>query len=177
MVPIAGDPSTGTALLDPVPPGGVRSSQVFEAGIQFNLPVQNRVAAADLGADRAQLRQERLRETQLRAQVAAEVRNALIGVATAKQAAQAASVSRRLQQQLLAAEVEKFRAGLSTDFNVIQQQTYLAQAQITEFAAKASWKKAHVQLDRALGDTLVRHGIVAGSQSQKMSAATEAKER
>ena len=177
LVPIAGDPTTGAALLDPVPPGGVRSSQVFEAGIQFNLPVQNRVAEADLGADRAQLRQERLRETQLEAQVAAEVRNALIGVATAKQAAQAAAASRKLQQRLLAAEVEKFRAGLSTDFNVIQQQTYLAQAQITEIAAKAAWEKAHVQLDRALGDTLDRHGIVVGSQPHTVAAATETKER
>ncbi len=177
LVPIAGDPTTGAPLLDPVPAGGVRSSQVFEAGIQFNLPVQNKVAEADLGADRAQLRQERLRESQMEAQVAAEVRNALIGIATAKQAAQAAAASRTLQQQLLAAEVEKFRAGLSTDFNVIQQQTYLAQAQITEIAAKAAWQKAHVQLDRALGDTLDRHGIVAGPKAQKGSVIAETKEK
>jgi hypothetical protein len=47
--------------------GGVRASQLFEAGIQFNLPVQNRVAQADLGADRAELRKERLRLQQMEA--------------------------------------------------------------------------------------------------------------
>ena len=33
-------------------PGGLRASQVFQAGIQFRLPIQNKVAEADLGADR-----------------------------------------------------------------------------------------------------------------------------
>jgi outer membrane protein len=67
-----------------------------------------------------------------------------------------------LQEQLLSAEVEKFRAGFSTNFAVIQQQAYLAQAETTEIAAQATWKKAGVQLDRALGDTLQRHGIDVG---------------
>ena len=73
---IGGNPLTGNALLDPVPTGGTRSSTVYEAGIQFFLPVQNRVAKANLGADKALLRQQQLRVTQLESQVAAEVRNA-----------------------------------------------------------------------------------------------------
>ena len=58
-------------------PGGLRASQVFQAGIQFRLPIQNKVAEADLGADRAQLQQERLRLKQMEAQAAAEIRNAV----------------------------------------------------------------------------------------------------
>jgi outer membrane protein TolC len=46
---ISCDPLTGNALIDPVPTGGTRSSTVYEAGIQFFLPVQNRVAKANLG--------------------------------------------------------------------------------------------------------------------------------
>jgi outer membrane protein TolC len=159
FVPIAGDSSTGAPVIDPVPAGGVRSSQVFEAGIQFNLPVQNKVAQADLGADRALLRQERLRLTQMEAQAAAEVRNAVIGLNAATQAARAATTVKHLQEQLLNAEIEKFRAGYTTNFAVIEQQSFLAQAQTTEIAAQAAWKKARVQLDRALGDTLERLGI------------------
>ena len=67
-----------------------------------------------------------------------------------------------MQEQLLGSEVEKFRAGFSTNFAVIQQQAYLAQAETTEIAAQATWKKAAVQLDRALGDTLQRNGIDVG---------------
>ena len=68
-------------------------------------------------------------------QAAAEVRNTLIGFAAAKQAAPTASTNRKLQEQFLDAELEKFHAGMSTNFAVIQQQTYLAQAETTEVAA------------------------------------------
>jgi outer membrane protein len=163
LIPVGGDPLSGAPVYDPLPTGGVRASEVFQAGIQFKLPIQNKVAQADLGADRAQLQQERLRSMQMEAQAAAEIRNAAIGWNAAKQAAQAAANARYLQEQLVSAEVEKFRAGFSTNFAVIQQQAYLAQAETTEIAAQATWKKAGVQLDRALGDTLQRHGIDVGN--------------
>ncbi len=146
LIPVGGDPLSGAPVYDPLPTGGVRASQLFQAGIQFKLPIQNKVAEADLGADRAQLQQERLRMMQMEAQAAAEIRNAVIGWNAAKQAAQAATNARYLQEQLLSAEVEKFRAGFSTNFAVIQQQAYLAQAETTEIAAQATWKKASVQL-------------------------------
>ena len=159
LIPVGGDPVSGAPIYDPLPTGGLRASQLFQAGIQFRLPIQNKVAEADLGADRAQLQQERLRLTQMEALAAAEIRNAVIGWNAAKEAARTATSARHLQEQLLSAEVEKFRAGFSTNFAVIQQQAYLAQAETTEIAAQATWKKAGVQLDRALGDTLQRHGI------------------
>ena len=159
LIPVAGDSTTGAALIDPIPAGGQRASRVFEAGIQFNLPVQNKVASASLEADRAELRHEQLRSIQIEAQAAAEVRNTSIGLAAAKLAAQSATTSRKLQEQLLGAEMEKFRAGMSTNFAVIEQETYLAQAETTEVAAEAAWKKAYVQLNRALGETLMRNGI------------------
>jgi outer membrane protein len=167
LIPVGGDPATGAPVVDTIPTGGVRASRLFEAGIQFNLPVQNRVAQADLGADRAELRKERLRLQQMEAQAAAEVRNAVIALNAAKQAAQSAAASKHLQEQLLSAEVEKFRAGFSTNFAVIQQQSYLAQAETTEIAAQAAWKKAAVQLDRALGNTLQRNGIEVNSDPTK----------
>jgi outer membrane protein len=167
LIPIAGNPTTGAPLVDPIPAGGQRASNVVEAGIQFNLPLQNNVAEADLGADRAELRQEQLRLTQVEAQAAAEVRNALIGVNAAKLAAQAATASRKLQEQLLSAEMEKFHAALSTNFAVIQQETYLAQAETTEVAEQAAWKKAEVRMHRALGDTLQERGIERPSNAPK----------
>jgi outer membrane protein len=159
LVPVGGDLATGAPILDPIPTGGVRASQILEAGIQFNVPVRNKVAEADLGTDRVQLQQERLRLMQMEAQAAAEVRNAVIALNAAKQAAQAAATARHLQEQLLSAEAEKFRAGFSTTFAVIEQQSYLTQAETTEIAAQLAWKKATVQLYRALGDTLRRQGI------------------
>lgn len=159
LTAIGGNPLTGNTLLDPVPTGGTRSSTVYEAGIQFFLPVQNRVAKANLGADKALLRQQQLRVTQLESQVAAEVRNAITALNAAKSAADAATTSRELQGKLLAAAQESFRAGYTTNISVIEQQTYLAQAQTTEVVAKAAWLKAAGQLDRVLGQTLEKSGI------------------
>jgi len=159
LIATGGDPSTAAALLTPVPSGGMRSSRIYEAGLQFNLPIQNKVAQADLGADQVQLRQQRLRLARLEAQIAAEVRNAVIGLNAAKQAAQTAAASRMWQEQLLTSEQEKFQAGRSTNFSVIQQEAYVAQAQATEIVAKAAWNKAAARLTRALGLTLEQNGI------------------
>jgi outer membrane protein len=159
LTAISGDPLTGNALIDPVPTGGTRSSTVYEAGIQFFLPVQNRVAKANLGADKALLRQQQLRVAQVESQVAAEVRNAITALNAAKSAANAATTARELQGRLLAAVQESFRSGYTTNISVIEQQTYLVQAQTTEVVAKAAWLKAAGQLDRVLGQTLEKSGI------------------
>ena len=159
LTAIGGDPSTGNVLTDPIPTGGNRSSTLYEAGIQFFLPVQKRVADANLGADKALLRQQQLGVTKLEAQVAAEVQNAITALHAAKSAADAATKARELQAKLLAAAQESFQAGYTTNLAVIEQQTYLAQAQTTEVIAKAAWLKAAAQLDRVLGQTLNKSGI------------------
>jgi outer membrane protein len=156
---IGGDSLTGNAPTDPIPTGGSRSSTVYEAGVQFVLPLQNRVAKANLGSDKALLSQQQVRVTQLESQVAAEVQNAITALHAAESAADAATKARELQAQLLAASQESFNAGYTTNLSVIEQQTYLAQAQTTEVMAKAAWLKAAVQLDRVLGRTLEKSGI------------------
>jgi outer membrane protein TolC len=167
---IGGNPLTGNALLNSVPTGGTRSSTVYEAGIQFSLPVQNRVAQANLGADKALLRQQELRVTQLESQVAAEVRNAITALNAAKSAAGAAATARGLQATLLAAAQESFQAGYATNISVVEQQTYLAQAETTEVVARAAWLKAAAQLDRVLGRTLEKDGILLKSDQPATAA-------
>ena len=159
LTAIGGDSLTGNAPTNPIPTGGTSSSTVYEAGLQFSLPVENRVAEANLGADKALLRQQQMRVTQLEAQVAAEVQNAITALHAAKSAADAAAKARELQAKLLAAAQESFQAGYSTNLAVIEQQAYLAQAQTTEIMAKAAWLKASAQLDRVLGQTLEKTGI------------------
>jgi outer membrane protein len=159
LTAIGGDPLTGNALTDPIPTGGNRSSTVYEAGMQFYLPIQNRVAEANLGADKALLRQQQLRLTQLQSQIAAEVQNAVTALHAARSAATAATNARELQAKLLSASQESFQAGYTTNLAVIEQQSYLAQAQTTEVIAKAAWLKAAAQLERVLGQTLEDRGI------------------
>jgi outer membrane protein TolC len=159
LLDTGGSTLTGNTLVDQVPTGGTRSSTVYEAGIQFYLPVQNRVAKENLITDKAILRQQQLRETQLESSVAAEVRNAITALRAAENAAAGAMKARELQERLLSAAQESFQAGYGTNLAVIEQETYLAQAQASEVVAKAAWSKAAVQLDRVTGQILDRTGI------------------
>jgi outer membrane protein TolC len=67
--------------------------------------------------------------------------------------------ARELQESLLSAAQESFQAGYGTNLAVIEQETYLAQAQASEIVAKAAWSKAAAQLDRVTGQMMDRTGI------------------
>ena len=155
-----GTPGTGT-INAPADLGvaGLRTSRIYQAGIQFNLPLKNHVAEADAARDLLQLRQSEARTQILANQVREDVENSLIALQTARASLTAAVQSRIYQEQLLDAERDRFSVGASTNFLVIQQESYLAQARSTEVAARSVWIKARVALDRAVGDLLEKYGI------------------
>jgi outer membrane protein len=148
---IVAPPTLGTA--------GLRQSRIYQAGIQLNLPLKNRVAQADAARDLLQVRQAQAKTQLLANQVREQVENSLIALRTARSALNAAVESRTYQEQLVSAERDKLTVGASTNFLVIQQQGFLAQARSTEVAARSVWIKARVALDRALGDLLEKNGI------------------
>jgi outer membrane protein TolC len=139
--------------------GGLRTSTIYQAGVQLTLPLRNRVATADAARDEVQLRQVQARTEKLAAQAREEIEAAVIALETAQAAYRAATASRDYQQQLLDAERDKLSVGQSTDLLVLQNEAYLAQARSTEIAARSNWMKAHIELDRALGNLLERNHI------------------
>lgn len=161
-VPFSTLGTPGTALI--VPPSdlgvaGLRTSRIYQAGIQFNLPLKNHVAEADAARDALEVRQAQARTQQLANQVREEVENSVIALETARSALNAAIQSRQYQEQLVDAEKDKLSVGASTNFLVIQQESYLAQARSTEVGARSVWIKARVALDRAIGNLLEKNGI------------------
>ncbi len=154
--------TAGTALINApadLAIAGTRTSHIYQAGVQLNLPLRNRVAQSDAARDVLQLRQSQARTHLLENQVREQVENSVIALRTARSALSAAAEARQYQEQLVSAERDKFSVGASTNFLVIQQESYLAQARSTEVAAKSVWIKARIALDRALGDLLVKNGI------------------
>ena len=158
----------GATFLDSSFIGGIGNSlaQVFRhdypaygVGIQLNLPLHNHVAEADYARDQIQLRQTQVRFQQLQNQIRLEVESALIALQRSRSAYDAATEARKLQEQSLQIELEKFDSGVSTNFLVLQYQSFLAQAQSTEVAAKSSYVKAKTALERATGMTLENHHI------------------
>ena len=154
--------TTGTAL--PTIPqnfalGGLRTSTIYQGGIQITLPLRNRVAQSDAARDTVQLRQSQARTEKLSDQIRESIENAVIALETAQAAYKASTTSRDFQEQLLQSERDKLSVGESTNLLVIQNETYLAQARSTEIAARSNWKKAQIDLDHALGNLLDRNGI------------------
>jgi outer membrane protein len=156
-----GSPGTGTVTVPALlTQGGLDLSTIFQAGIQFNMPLRNRIAQADSARDALQLRQAQGRTAKLENDIRAQIENSAVAVETAHQAYAAAVESRDYQQQLLQAEIDKFAVGASTNFMIVQDEAYLAQARSTEVAARSDWMKALLSLDRARGNLLEKNGIV-----------------
>ena len=154
--------STGTGL--PTIPqnfalGGLRTSTIYQGGVQLTLPLRNRVAQSDAARDTVQLRQAQARTEKLANQIRESIENATIAVDTAYAAYKAATTSRDYQEQLLQSERDKLTVGSSTNLLVVQNETYLAQARSTEIAARSNWKKAQIDLDHAIGNLLDRNNI------------------
>ena len=85
--------------------------------------------------------------------------DALIALQRTRAAYEAATQTTRLQVESLAIEQEKFDVGLSTNFLVIQYQSYVAQARSTEVASLDAYAKAKVQYERSTGLTLNNHNV------------------
>ncbi|MBV8069333.1 MAG: TolC family protein [Acidobacteriaceae bacterium] len=157
---IIGTPGTGlVAVPGDLGVAGLRTSHIYQAGIQFNLPLSNHVAQADAARDLLQLRQAQARTQVIANQVREDVENSVIALQTARSALNAAIQSRIYQEQLVDAERDKLSVGASTNFLVIQQESYLAQARSTEVSARSVWIKARVALDRSVGNLLEKNGI------------------
>ena len=143
-----------------------RKFPTYGVGLQFSLPVRNRVAEADLARDEIQLRQSQIRLRQLQNQARLEVEDALIAMRRARSSYEAAVQARLLQEESLDAEQQKFAVGASTSFFVIQYESLLAQAKSTEVAAKSAYGKARAALQRATGAILSDNNITVESAYQ-----------
>ena len=105
------------------------------------------------------MRQTQVRNKQLENQVRVQVEDALISIQRTKAAYEAATETRKLQEESLEIEQERFGVGLSTNFLVIQYQSIVAQAKSAEVAALGAYAKARTQLDSVMGIILRANGI------------------
>jgi len=107
----------------------------------------------------------------LAALVELDVRTAHIELQRAAEQVVATAATRRLQEETLRGENEKFRVGKSTAFLVAQAQRDLLVSQIGEVRAVVNYSKALVTLYRLDGSLLLRRGIAApGAKSPDPAA-------
>ncbi|MGP8243098.1 MAG: TolC family protein [Bryobacteraceae bacterium] len=123
------------------------------------MPIHNRVAQGDYAFEQLQLRQSQLTTQKDNNAIAVSVSNQMTALRQALARYNTAVNTRKLQEQLLAYEREKFTFGASTFSNLIIDQRALAAAEIVEVTALADYAHARVSLDQVLGITLENNGV------------------
>ena len=131
----------------------------YAAGFNLNIPLRNRVAQGQIINDEMTLRQQQLGLLRLENQVRVDVQNGLIGLTQARAAYLAAGKAHALQAETLDADQKKLAMGVTTVYNIIQDQQTLTAAESNEVAAKAAYARARVELERATGQILIDNNI------------------
>jgi outer membrane protein TolC len=124
------------------------------AQISISAPLGNRQAQGDYGIDQLQLRQSAVQGKRDTNQIAVDISNQVIALRQARSRHTIAAESRKLQEELLKAEQEKFAFGKTTITGLITAQRGLVTAQTAEISALAIYAHARVSLDQVLGETL-----------------------
>ncbi len=129
------------------------------AGLTLNLPLGNSAARASERRAVLSRRQAEISLENLAQLVEVDVRGAWIEAGRLREQVTATAATRRLQDEKLRAETEKFRVGKSTAFLVAQAQRDLLQAENDELSAVVGLLKALVDCYRLEGTLLERRGI------------------
>jgi outer membrane protein TolC len=126
----------------------------YSAGLALTIPFRNRAAQADYVTDQLQLRQAELKLQRAANQVTVDVKTALIGLHQARARYETAVDTRKLAEQSLKDEQNRFQHGVSSVTLVIQAQRDLANDEDAEVQAMANYTHAKIAFDMAMGRTL-----------------------
>jgi HAE1 family hydrophobic/amphiphilic exporter-1 len=128
-------------------------------GVTISFPLRNQTAKANLGQAKARDRSLGFQEQQVAQQIAIEVRNAVQNLEAAHQSIEAARAARIAREKQLWGEQERFQAGISTNYLVLQYQNELSWARGAELQALVGYNKAIAELQRVMSTTLDTHNV------------------
>jgi outer membrane protein TolC len=131
----------------------------WTVGLTLDIPLSTvfsraALAQAKLNLDQAELQLKNQEQT-----IYLEIRDAVRSVQANYERVQAYKVARELADKKLAAEEEKLKVGLSTNFNVLTYQRDLSTARISELRAIVDYTISLANVERAMGTTLKTKNI------------------
>jgi HAE1 family hydrophobic/amphiphilic exporter-1 len=141
--------------------------RTYSVGVRLSFPWRNRSAQANLGRSLAEQRQLDAKQRQLVESVQVDVRNALQAVVASKQRYEAAQAGELAAEAQYNGEQERYRAGLSTNFVVLQRLTDLSVARGTAVRALTDYNKALADLQKVTGMTLMTNNVQISSADTK----------
>lgn len=121
-------------------------------GLQLSIPVFDGARRTSRVAEQSTLAREvEVRERDLRAQIAVEVRGALLDLGSAREQVEAVRERVRFAEQELAQARERFSAGVAGNADVITASLSLSAARTSLVDVEAAYQSARVALARAQG--------------------------
>ncbi len=133
----------------------------FRAGVQFNIPLGNKTAKAQLGRSLVEGERIKTQREQVEQNIQVDVRNSLQAVRTSEARLRSAAISRENSEKQYASEQRKLDAGQSNIYQVLDRQTALTTARSAELRAQTELNKAIADLQRATGNSLKANNIVS----------------
>ena len=131
----------------------------WSLGLTLDVPISNVFSRAAVIQAKLNVEQAVLDVKNQEQQIYLEITTAVRAVQTNFKRVQAYKVARELAEQKLAAETEKLKVGLSTNYLVLQNQRDLATALTSELKAVVDYSVSLAALDRALGVSLKNKNI------------------
>jgi HAE1 family hydrophobic/amphiphilic exporter-1 len=131
----------------------------WSLGARFSMPIGNNQARGRLAERRFAYQRGSVELAALKQQVIREVRFAVRALEDGAAAVEAAEASRELSERNLEAEQTKFANGLSTNYQVLEIQEDLAQAQLSLIRAYLDYRRSMVAYRVATGTLLGVLGV------------------
>ena len=116
--------------------------------LNFSYPIGQSADEANLARQRLILQQNQAQIKTTELQIATDVTSAAVQVRNTLEGLQAAQASRELSEQRLKAAQSKFDVGMATNFEVVQAQRDLNDAQNSELRQLLNYRRALVDLER-----------------------------
>lgn len=132
--------------------------------LSFEHSIGNRAARGAARAARAERLRVKVNAQDLRAALAESIASAVVLAETAARRVAIASKAIELADQNIAAEQSRFTLGKSTNFDVLQRQEELKEAQLRQARAIIDWQKASTVIAAISGGLLERYGIALGER-------------
>jgi outer membrane protein len=125
------------------------TAPTWSVRMNFNYPIGQSQQEANYARARVQVSQTQAQLRQAELIIATEVTTAALNVRNAFEAVQASAVARELSERRLEAAQSKFEVGMVNNFEVVQAQRDLADAQSTELRNVLNYRKALVDFERS----------------------------
>ncbi|MFW6129042.1 MAG: TolC family protein [Candidatus Aminicenantaceae bacterium] len=133
--------------------------QNWSIGISLDIPLNSVFSRANYISSKIELERAKLNLENQEQSILLEIKNSVRAVETNFRRLNAYKAARELAVEKLEAEEDKFKVGLSTNYQVLEYQSQLATAQTNELKAIIDYNLSLANLNKVMGITLEEKNI------------------